>query len=524
VRQVKSRFFWLLALAAVTAAATAFRLPRLDERPMHADEAVQAARFRTLWQQGRFVYDPDEFHGPTLAYATLPSVWIGRPESFAQSTAATYRVVPALFGVGMIVLIGLLADALGKPAALGAALLTAVSPAVVYYSRDYIHETLFVFFTLAAIVAGWRYVRSGRPAWCLACGASIGLMQATKETSAIAYLAAVAAALVSCVWSRQLHEPASQDRPPHPWRHLAAGLFAALAVAVTLLSSFFTNPRGPLDGLRTYLPWLGRARGASPHLHPWYDYLHRLAWWRVGDGPVWSEGLILALAAVGLVAALPRRGPLPRDTSRSFVRWIGVYTIVLVTVYAAIPYKTPWCLLGFLQAMTLLAGVGAVALVRLVPTLPLKGLASLLLIVAAGQLAWQAHRASFVMGADAANPYVYVHTQPDVERLAADVEELARASPDGKAMAIKLIWHDPYYWPLPWYLRGFEHVEYWTRMPDDPDAPVVLSSPQHDRALTAELDATHLMTGFYGLRPNVLVQIWVRMDLWEAHLRRLGRL
>ena len=45
-----------------------------------------------------------------------------------------------------------------------------------------------------------------------------------------------------------------------------------------------------------------------------------------------------------------------------------------------------------------------------------------------------------------------------------------------------------------------------------------------DAALTERLDETHLMTGFYGLRPGVLAQLWVRMDVWEAHLRRLGRL
>jgi len=67
-------------------------------------------------------------------------------------------------------------------------------------------------------------------------------------------------------------------------------------------------------------------------------------------------------------------------------------------------------------------------------------------------------------------------------------------------------------------------VEYWRRLPDAADAAVVISSPEFDAPLTARLDGTHLMTGYYGVRPNVLVQLWVRLDLWEAHLRRLGRL
>ena len=98
------------------------------------------------------------------------------------------------------------------------------------------------------------------------------------------------------------------------------------------------------------------------------------------------------------------------------------------------------------------------------------------------------------------------------------------ALPNGYGLLVKVIWHDPYYWPLPWYLRRFEHLEYWNRIPDDPAAPLVISLPKFDAELAGRLDATHLMTGFYGVRPAVLAQLWVRMDIWEAHLMRLGRL
>ncbi|HUT89763.1 MAG TPA: flippase activity-associated protein Agl23 [Thermoguttaceae bacterium] len=519
---MKSPVTYLALLLLVAAGALAFRLPRLADRPMHADEAVQAAVFRTLWLEGRYVYNPEEFHGPTLPYATLPSVWISGPATFAQTGEATYRVVPALFGAGLVLLLWLLGDAVGKPAALCAGVLTAISPALVFYSRDYIHETLLVFFTLAAIAAGWRYARSGKPAWCLAAGACVGLMQATKETCVLVYLAMGIGLACAAGWRWLVGESPRSDRPATPRWHLAAGLAAAILVAVTLLSSFFTNPRGPMDGLLTYLPWLTRAGGQTPHVHPWNYYLHVLAWWRVGDGPLWSEGLVLGLAAVGFAAALlPSRVPF---FAAPFVRWLGFYTLALAAMYSALPYKTPWCLLGFLHGMILLAGVGAVALVRAVPTLPLKGCLSLVLLAAAGQLAWQSYRASYVLAADPRNPYVYAQTLPDAARLAGDVEQLAAASPDGRRVLIHVVWQDAYYWPLPWCLRGFERVGYWTGVPDDPGAPIVISSPRFDAALTERIDSTHLMTGYYGVRPNVLAQVWVRMDLWEAHLRRLGRL
>jgi predicted membrane-bound mannosyltransferase len=42
--------------------------------------------------------------------------------------------------------------------------------------------------------------------------------------------------------------------------------------------------------------------------------------------------------------------------------------VVMTAVYAAIPYKTPWCVLGFLHALILLAGVGGARLIEVSST------------------------------------------------------------------------------------------------------------------------------------------------------------
>ncbi|MDD4789764.1 MAG: hypothetical protein PHO07_21565, partial [Pirellulales bacterium] len=115
-------------------------------------------------------------------------------------------------------------------------------------------------------------------------------------------------------------------------------------------------------------------------------------------------------------------------------------------------------------------------------------------------------------------------TSAKITRLLDDLEEIAAASPEGRALPIKVIWDSAYYWPLPWHLRRFERVELWTHLPADPAAALVIATPRLDRQLTAALDESHLMTGYYEMRPQVLAQLWVRMDVWERHLRRLGRL
>jgi uncharacterized protein (TIGR03663 family) len=492
---------------------------------MHADEAVQATRFRNLWQQGRYVYNPDEFHGPTLIYATLPSAVLTAAD-YAGTSESTYRIIPVLFGIGLVALFLFTADTLGNIPVFIATLLAAISPAMVFYSRYYIHETLLAFFTIAAIVFGWRYVVSRKLIWCLLCGACIGLMQATKETAAIAYLAACLATLATIVSHRLAHRGSdavtTPDRaPPFRWQHVAWGALVAVGVAAVLLSSFFTNPRGPIDGVLTYFPWLQRAGGRSPHIHPWWFYLHRLCWWTTERGPVGSEGMVVILAAIGFLrAAVVRRGQ-TSDNEFLLVRWLACYTLAVTVIYCAIPYKTPWCLLQFWVGMIWLAGVGAGWLWRAARSTAVRAIIAALLVVGAGHLGYQAYRASFVIPADVGNPYVYAQTSADIERLAKHLRGLAETGPEHEKTPVKVIWTDAYYWPLPWYLRRFENVQLWRNMPEDPVAPIVISALQYDAQLTETFGRDYIMI-FIELRPRVIMQLWVEFDLWEAYLTRTG--
>ncbi|MCU0981105.1 MAG: glycosyltransferase family 39 protein [Pirellulaceae bacterium] len=185
-----SQVLVVACLLILTAAALAIRLPRLDQRPMHGDEANQAVKAGVLLEAGQYQYDPQEHHGPSLYWLTLPSLWLHGRETFAQTTETDYRIVPVVFGVGLIVLLWFLADGLGRGPAVLAGLFTAISPALVFYSRYYIQETLLVFFTLAALAAGWRYARDRTITWAVLCGTAVGMMHATKETWVLAAAAA----------------------------------------------------------------------------------------------------------------------------------------------------------------------------------------------------------------------------------------------------------------------------------------------------------------------------------------------
>jgi uncharacterized protein (TIGR03663 family) len=526
-------------LLVVAAGALALRLPRLDERPLHTDESVHALKFKGLWETGTYRYDPHEYHGPSLYYLTWPLARAGGKVSFAELEARTLRLLPVIWGVGLILLLPLVADGQGRAGSIWAGVFTAVSPAMVFYSRYYIHEMGLVFFTMLLLAAGWRYCRTGHWGWALVGGLGLGLVAATKETFVL-QLAAVAGALGALLlrekWtsdgrkggcSRIDAPEGDQSAAAVPgeersiwngirWRPVFGGLGFAALVWVVMFSSFFSNASGPMDSIRTYIPWFERAEGASPHIHPWYYYLDLLAYQRIGRGPTWSEGLILGLGLLGLVLGLTRwwRG----QPGSKWLGFISVYTVLLGLIYSAIPYKTPWCLLGFWHGIILVAGAGAAGLVNCSRRMPVRVTVAGLLLVGTMQLTVQAYRASYTHCDNPRNPYVYAHTLRSALGLVDRVNALSAVDPSGRQLLIKVMARGGDYWPLPWYFRGFERVGWWGEVAEDPVAPVVIVSPAFASELEPILGETHQMAGYYGLRPSVFLQMYVERGLWERYL------
>jgi uncharacterized protein (TIGR03663 family) len=506
----------------IVAGGLALRLPRLERRPMHGDEAVHAVKFDGLWQTGEYVYDPEEYHGPALYYATLPIVWLGGARTLAETTEATFRLVPVLFGVGLILLLLLVADGLGRGATLAAGALTALSPVLVFYSRYYIQEMLLAFFAFAVIGCGWRYVQSRRIVWAVLAGVGVGLMHATKETCIISYGGMLTALVLTVAWA---------GRGRSAWKRLWPGAVvwggvAAVVVSVLVFSSLGQNLRGPWDSLRAYGTYFERAGGAGLHDHPWYYYLQMLAYWRAAPGPWWSEGLILALALGGGMVALRRymnggaeRGCHGRATDGTLVRFVALYAAFMVVVYSAIPYKTPWCLIQFFHPLVLLAGVGAAAVLGLMRGPWRRAALAAVLALAAGQLGWQAWRAAYRFCGDYRNPYVYAHPLSGVVRAADWVERLAQVHADGRDMLVRVVAEDS--WPLPWYLRGLKRVGYWERPPENVAAPVVIVTNDLAESLPAAFAAEDTyQVSTYGLRPDVRLLVYVERGLYEEFVRR----
>jgi uncharacterized protein (TIGR03663 family) len=539
----KRAFAGLFLLFFIVAAG--FRLADLGVRPMHHDEANQALKFGALLERGDYRYDRSDHHGPSLYYLSLPVVRSLGADTLAELSEKELRLVPALFGVGTALLLWLFVPLIGKEAALWGALGLAVSPVMVYFSRFYIQETLLLFFLAGSIGAVLRYRERPSWAWAVMAGFFAGLMYATKETSVLAF-GAIGAALVLTRLTGEMEREREGERAEHGtelrqslaegqargrdirirrsrfgvhWVHLTIGGAFAVLVSLLLFTSFFQNPRGWLDSILSFKVYFVRAGEAGFHVHPWPYYLRTLAFSRSASGPVWSEGLILALAVVGMVAAFRRR-PAPA-VRPAVLRFIAFYTLLSTAAYSLLPYKTPWNILPFYLGFIVLAGSGAAALLASFRSGPVRAL--IFVILAAGflHLGIQARRASFVYPADPRNPYVYAQTSPDFLKLARRVEDLAAVHPDHENMLVKVIAGPYETWPLPWYLRRFGRVGYWqeTASAGPPEeAPVIISdTPQ--AGLLESLLKTSFQSEYYELRPGVFLVLHVRADLWHEYLR-----
>jgi uncharacterized protein (TIGR03663 family) len=436
-------------------------------------------------------------------------------------------IVPVVFGVLLVLLLLLMVHGLGPAAAVCAAVLTALSPAMVFYSRYYIQEMLLVCFTFGAITCAYRYTQNKNLLWAILTGIFLGLMHATKETCIIAFGSMFLALLLMLLtW----HPKGSLVSAAKAIKrsHLIAGLAAAVIVSALFYSSFFANPGGIFDSFRTYGAYFDRAGNNTLHIHPWYYYLKMIMYSRYGDGPIWTEALIVLLAVVGFISVMTKKGL--SFANIHLLRFITFYTLVLTVVYSAVPYKTPWCMLGFLHGMILLAGVGAVVLVRLVPNVLPRLIVILLLIEACLHLGWQAYLGSHKFYADSRNPYVYAHPTPEVFTIVRRVEDIARVHEDGKQMHIQVICPEDDYWPLPWYLRSFSNIEWWNKVADDvPSAQLIIASDKVQEALTNKLYALTPLEErqmylflfdepyYVWLRPKVKLMGFVRKDLWDLY-------
>jgi uncharacterized protein (TIGR03663 family) len=478
------RFSTILALAL---AAAGLRLPALATRPMHADEAILADKLGTLLETGRYPYDPADYHGPVLGYLGSIAARLAGRHTYAALTEVVVRAAPAVLGILLALSPLLLAPAIGWTAAVTAAALASVSPALVYYSRDYIPETVLALSTALLLIA----VSRRSTGWWALAGVAAGLMIATKETAVLA-LAATAAAYVAAF------------RP----RRSAWGAIAAFSIALTIAVSLLVAPPWKWGVFGAAAASYAQKGIASGHSHSWYAYIQ----WIAGFGYSFTDIPILLLGAAGVAAAWRTKFPAPR--------FLAFFAAFLLLLYSAIPYKTPWCAVTIVYALAVAAGI-AVARWRPVWNATWT-IAAILLLTAMGVEAWLA---ALPWSSDPRNPWAYAQTGSGVYSIRDRIEECARAAPEGNNLAIDVYTRENL-WPLPWYFRAYPNVRWWRDVsPQGRPASVVLLSPAMEEQVARKLYEgpppgqrelyMNVFPGSVELRPGIEVRGYIAKSLWD---------
>ncbi|HEX7289158.1 MAG TPA: flippase activity-associated protein Agl23 [Candidatus Angelobacter sp.] len=525
VSVAKSRFQftgWQWACLGLLAGAAILRLFELAAKVLHHDEGVNGLFMTNLFRNGYYHYDPSNYHGPTLYYAglvttTVNAIFYGK---YGLSTFAV-RLVTAVFGIALVWLFLCLRRQLGTFGAFSAGVLAAVSSGLVFFSRYFIHEILFVFFTLGVVVAVLWYQETRQPKYLFLAAASLAMLGATKETWIITVAVWLLALLCTQAWMylrrRGREEPAAKRARPapapntspaslpaeEPWSQAQLYITAAavfVAVWVLFYSSFFTNfPQGVYDSVRTFTYWF--KTGRTDDLADYWTYLKWLVWrMPAGDFRPGAELAAMALGFLGTITALAK-------AQSRFAVFTAFWSLGMLAAYSLVPYKTPWLALSIVTPFIVMAGY---FLQQMYEDWRLKAFAVVLLAAAAVGSLYQAIDTSFWSYDDENQTYSYAHSKRDLLNLVDEVERIAAGNAAGKNIGITVMANE--HWPLPWYFREYPHAGFYGKVvPTSEPMAIVHESQMSDAVRT--LGDNYRLFSVHVLRPGNRLYLFLRKDV-----------
>ena len=183
------RWGWLEgAFVAVMVVALGLRLFEISGRPMHYDEAIH------LHYGWKLANSAGGLLGWPWIFGTdyIHSAWMHGPFQIEMTaliftifgdTDFTSRLGYALFGTALVGLPYFLRRQIGPRGALIAAVMLALSPALLYFSRFGRNDIIMMFWAVSLFILMWRYLDSGRRLNLYLASAILALMFATKETT-----------------------------------------------------------------------------------------------------------------------------------------------------------------------------------------------------------------------------------------------------------------------------------------------------------------------------------------------------
>jgi uncharacterized protein (TIGR03663 family) len=440
--------------ALIVALAFGLRVIWLGIKPAHFDEGVNGWFVDLITRQGFYHYDPTNFHGPFHFYVLfLAQTLFGR-------SIVVLRMPIVLLSTACVGLVLAFRRFIGERACQVAALAMAVSPGMVFYGRYAIHETWMLFFLLLIAwgLAGlWRF-GARRYLWASALGMT-GLIL-TKETYVIHLVAFLLA--VPCLFLYEKISPSS-GRDAAAWKISTRDLVVVTVVCASLILFFYTGgflDWSALPGLwTTFHTWVRTGTehksGHEKEWSYWMDLLGRYEW----------------PAGLGLFGSLWLLFP---RTPR-LARYLAIYGIGALIGYSIVPYKTPWCIISLIWPFYFVFGLITVRAAQWIDKWTV-GVAAGVICLASFGLTWKLNFRDFT---DENEPYVYVQTFTDINKLLDPLRTLTRQDPLNYQLRGHIILPEQY--PFTWLLADYPRIDYPTaeELPAPLDADFLLVDDAH---------------------------------------------
>jgi 4-amino-4-deoxy-L-arabinose transferase-like glycosyltransferase len=492
---VADGLYVLIVLAAAVMRFTS--LGRILLSPIESQEALSAWQFL---QTG-----PNPITAGSPAYLTLTSLLM----SFLGVSDVTARLVPALFGLGLVMLPWLLRHRLGQIGALLTAALFAVSPLYAAISRTAGGDAIALFAILLVIIAGLRLCYGGSDIWLYALAGAIGLGLAS---SPLIYSGLITVAIAWFAQRLVSPEP-EQNHYLERKKIIKSAIFGGL-VLIALSTRFLTN----LPGFGSAAQMLG-------------EWLTQFSW--QGDlqmllSPFLVLGryeiVLLPLGIFAIIWAIWRNHPL----GTLFTYWLLAAMILMllqrgVLNNALLVPLSGYLLIGLASNHLLRRGrsrwtwavtgmivmLGAIVLVNIARFLRVSLIEqqvanlwiSLLALAAAVLLVyyfWREHEKAILQGLwlgvmalslfyqwgtawnlthvtanDPRESWVVQATDDDVAMLARSLQDISRkaANSDGEIPIFSAV-DSPV---LRWYLRHFRHAQFGQTLPPGANYEVIIS-------------------------------------------------
>jgi uncharacterized protein (TIGR03663 family) len=466
----KETDFVIFIIIVITA--TALRLYQLDTRPFHHDEAAVGSFTYKLFTNGNYEYDP-VFHGPFLYFLTA-SIF-----NIMGDTDLATRVVPALTGVGMVLLVYPFRHHLGRPGWLITAAFFAFSPSFLYYSRFFRNDIFITFFTLTAVVCAAKYLKQQNDPNRLiymALGSAALAFSVTAKENAYVTIALLGFPVGMYVFYRIWLLYRTRHQQPGIIASLEKNMFRILmdtglfivvflAIYVTFYSYFFKD----FEAVK------GATFSAFSH---WYE-MHEIK--RIGGPPYYYIPLLflyeLPVALFAFIGSIDYITQFIKNREDPMMVLMVYWLCASLAAYAYIGEKVPWLILHPLLPAVLIAGAYLGEVIPSLKQRPRWAEAAfvVILVFSLAFFLYTSYNLNYKNYADPAEPLIQASQPP--QKFQHFMVTLHETADRNKGLYTEIqVTDSEMDTQLLWQIRHYKNVKWRVNLENDPvlDAPIII--------------------------------------------------